>query len=249
MSDGGTDLRTATTQELNDRYGQLPTTALVKLVASDFAGSIAFANSFGIEDVVLQHLLLPWLPQVAVFVLDTGRLPEETYAVIERWLKEFNLPVQMFHPEAEALSTFTQEHGPNAFYRSVQLRQQCCAVRKLAPLQRALADKDAWFTGLRRGQSAYREATAVFDRDGAGRLKVSPLAAWTDAEVWSYAHEHRLPYNALYQQGYPSIGCSPCSRAVAPGDDPRSGRWWWEDTSHKECGLHLRRDPEVHHVN
>ncbi len=233
--------RAAFLRGLNTSYADLTTPDFLGVVLGWLPGRLTFANSFGAEDLVLQHLLLAHPVPTDTVVLDTGRLPAETYALIERWRSQFGIRPRLVHPDAAALEDFTTTHGPDAFRHSKNLRLDCCQVRKLAPLERALAGKEAWLTGLRRGQSSARQATDLFAFDQAGRLKISPLAAWDSAAVWSYIRAHALPYNALHDQGYPSIGCAPCSRAIAPGADERSGRWWWEADEHRECGLHQHR--------
>ena len=176
---------------------------------------------------------------IGIFTLDTGRLPEETLSLIERTRERYGVTIDVYAPDTHALEAFVGENGVNAFYRSVELRKGCCAIRKTEPLKRALAGKGAWITGLRRTESESRQQVAVEEFDRVHRLpKFNPLADWSHDEVWQYLRVHDVPYNALHDQGYPSIGCAPCTRAVQPGEDPRAGRWWWEASEHKECGLH-----------
>jgi phosphoadenosine phosphosulfate reductase len=202
-----------------------------------------FASSFGVEDMVILDLIHRLQLALEVFTLDTGRLPEETHALIERSAQVYNRPIRTLSPEAGELEAFVAAHGSNAFYRSVELRKQCCAIRKVAPLRRALQGKRLWITGLRRSQSITRAQVPVLAHDPAhGLMKLNPLADWSDTEVWDYVRRFDVPTNALHQRGYPSIGCAPCTRAVQPGEDPRSGRWWWEQPESRECGLHL--DPQ-----
>jgi phosphoadenosine phosphosulfate reductase len=201
-----------------------------------------FASSFGAEDMVVIDLIARHALPVRIFTLDTGRLPEETLALIDRTREHYGVPVDIYTPDTRALEAFVGEHGVNAFYRGVELRMGCCAVRKTEPLQRALAGKGAWITGLRRAQSPGRKDLAVEEFDALhGLPKFNPLADWSSDEVWKYVRARRVPYNALHDRDYPSIGCAPCTRAVAPGEDSRAGRWWWEESAPKECGLHLRR--------
>jgi phosphoadenosine phosphosulfate reductase len=160
--------------------------------------------------------------------------------VIDAWRQKFGLRIRIEQPTARDLGQWVAQNGLDGIYESVALRQQCCHLRKIEPLERALKGKKAWFTGLRRGQSSARQETLVFDRDAHGRLKVSPLADWSLDQTWSYVKAHGLPYNKLHDEGFPSIGCEPCTRAVRPGEDIRAGRWWWEVESKKECGLHGR---------
>jgi phosphoadenosine phosphosulfate reductase len=226
-------------------------TQLSQLLAGETPGRIlaaameafpgaAMACSLGLEDVALVHLAsqLPAPPRV--FVLDTGRLPPETYDVLAALRRRYRLAIEVYFPRTEAVEAFVTEHGPNAFRDSLELRQACCRIRKVEPLARALAGAPAWITGLRRAQGPTREAIRLFEADPAhgGIIKISPLLDWSLAQVRAFVAEQHIPYNPLHDQGYPSIGCAPCTRAVAPGEDERAGRWWWEQPDHKECGLH-----------
>lgn len=185
-------------------------------------------------------------PAVRVFTLDTLRLPTETYDVIDRVRARYGISIEIFYPDLAAVDAMVRERGYNAFYRSVEDRHACCHIRKVVPLSRALEGLDAWITGLRAEQSGTRADTALIEIDEAhgGIVKINPLAAWTTEQVWTYIREHDVPYNALHDRGYPSIGCAPCTRAVAPGEDPRAGRWWWEIDGPKECGIHLGHDAQ-----
>jgi len=209
--------------------------------AATFGESVTIASSFGVEDVALLGLAASHAPGLPVFTLDTGRLHAETYDVMERWFAR--RPLQVFAPERAAVETLERTKGFFSFRNSVDDRKECCALRKVEPLRRALQGKQAWITGLRRAQATTRTGLEVVERDAGngGLLKISPLAAWSEDETWSYVKAHKLPYNALHDAGFPSIGCSPCTRAIAPGEDVRAGRWWWESADHKECGLHARR--------
>ena len=202
-------------------------------------GPAALASSFGAEDMVLIDLIARERLAISVFTLDTGRLPEQTHALMQQTRERYGLPLVVYFPEAAGVEEFTREHGSNAFLLSVDLRKACCHARKVEPLRRALDGKKAWITGLRRAQSPTRSAVAQEEFDSEhGLLKFSPLADWSEREVWDYLHEYGVPYNALHDQGYASIGCAPCTRAITPGEDLRAGRWWWEDAMTKECGLH-----------
>lgn len=214
--------------------------ALLAAATERFGAGLVFANSFGLEDAVVQHLLLGLPQPPASFMLDTGRLPEATYTLIEAWRQRYSINIKYFSPQAQAVEQLLNEHGVNPFYQSPELRRRCCSVRKLEPLGRALSGRQAWITGLRKAQSPGRGSVEVALLDAAGRVKLSPLAHWSLEQVWAYVREHALPYNALHDQGYPSIGCAPCTRAVAPGEDQRAGRWWWEADHARECGLHQR---------
>jgi phosphoadenosine phosphosulfate reductase len=203
--------------------------------------SVAFANSFGAEDMVLTDLILAHGLGIDMFSLDTGRLPPETYTLMADVEARYSTRLAVFFPDSAEVEAYVREHGVNAFYGSVDLRKACCRVRKVEPLRRALAGRQAWITGLRAAQSATRTALALREHDAAfGIDKFNPLAEWSEAEVWAYIRIHNVPYNALHDQFYPSIGCAPCTRAIAVGEDIRAGRWWWEDASLKECGLHVK---------
>lgn len=201
----------------------------------------AFSTSLGAEDMVVLDLIRAHALPIAIFTLDTGRLPEETYALLEQVEARYGHVVQVFFPDAQAVASLVAERGINGFYRSVDNRKACCDVRKMQPLARALAGKRAWVTGLRAGQSEARKAVAASEPDDArGLTKFNPLHDWSEAEVWAYLHAHQVPYNALHDRFYPSIGCAPCTRAITPGEDIRAGRWWWEHEGAKECGLHVK---------
>jgi len=201
----------------------------------------ALASSFGAEDMVLLDLVAQHAPTIGVFTLDTGRLPEETLRLIDRARDRYGLPIEVYFPDAVPVERFVRERGVNAFYQSVALRETCCGIRKTEPLARALAGRGAWITGLRREQSVTRSNVPYREFDTVhGLPKFNPLVDWTEEEVWTYVRARQLPYNALHDQGYRSIGCAPCTRAVEPGEDVRAGRWWWENPEHKECGLHRR---------
>lgn len=201
----------------------------------------AFASSFGAEDMVLTDMIARHALPIRLFTLDTGRLPGETYALIERTRVHYSLPIEVYYPDRSALERYVRDNGINAFYRSVTLRQECCAIRKTEPLRRALTGSDAWISGMRRAQSATRSALEIEEFDSThGIAKFNPLADWFEDDVWDYLRGHAVPTNALHARGYPSIGCAPCTRAVLPGEDIRAGRWWWETGENKECGLHRR---------
>lgn len=203
---------------------------------------LKFACSFGAEDVVLLDLIGRRQLPITPFVLDTGRLHQETYEVMERSSERYGLKFEVFAPEAGKLQSLVNLKGPNSFRESVENRRECCGIRKVEPLNRALKGAAGWVTGLRRDQSITRlELQKIeLDADHDGILKLNPLADWTEEQVWAAIREFDIPYNALHDRGFPSIGCVPCTRAIAPGEDVRAGRWWWENPEHKECGLHLR---------
>lgn len=217
--------------------------AILRWAVDAFAPDIALASSFGAEDVVLIDMWSRIDQAVRVFTLDTGRLPEETYEVMDRIRERYGIAIATHFPEATAVETLERERGFYSFRRSVEERKRCCGIRKVEPLRRALAPLRAWVTGLRREQAMSRTGVAVVEWDtNHGLVKVNPLAHWTEAQVWAYIREHTVPHNALHDRGYPSIGCAPCTRALQPGEDVRAGRWWWEqDPAAKECGLHPAR--------
>ncbi|SDH91362.1 phosphoadenylyl-sulfate reductase [Propionivibrio dicarboxylicus] len=201
-----------------------------------------FANSLGAEDMVLTDLIVQDALPIEIFSLDTGRLPKETYDLIELIATHYGLKLTLYFPRHENVESYVRQHGINAFYTSVELRRACCHARKVEPLQRALTGKKAWITGLRAAQSTTRDGLPVREFDSANGLeKFNPLADWSEAEVWAYLRRFKVPYNALHDKFYPSIGCAPCTRAIAVGEDLRAGRWWWEDPASKECGLHLKK--------
>jgi phosphoadenosine phosphosulfate reductase len=214
--------------------------ALLARVARAHAPAV-FASSFGAEDMVVLDVIARVGLPIRVVTLDTGRLPQETHDLIDRVRRHYDVAIHVYAPRAEAIEDYVREHGPNAFYGSVELRRRCCAIRKREPLARALAGAHAWITGLRRGQGVTRQDVAVeaYDPDH-GMPKFSPLADWSEDDVWTYLRARRVPWNALHDRGYPSIGCAPCTRPVEPGEDLRAGRWWWERPEQKECGLHQR---------
>jgi phosphoadenosine phosphosulfate reductase len=206
------------------------------------ADRLVLASSFGPEDILLIDLFAGLGRFPRVVTLDTGRLPQETHDVIAQVRAKYALKLETHCPDAARTGEIVDRHGPNLFYESVELRRLCCQVRKVEPLRRALTGGQAWITGLRREQSSSRAAAGLIEWDDEfGLVKLNPLASWTTDEVWRRIRERGLPYNRLHDAGYASVGCAPCSRAVKPGADPRSGRWWWENASGaKECGLHLR---------
>ena len=215
--------------------------ALLRRIAADYAPA-ALANSLSAEDMVLTDLIAAEKLAIENFSLDTGRLPAETYDLMAEVKRRYGLKLKLFYPRHDLIEAWTRENGINAFYESVELRKACCHIRKVEPLARALAGRKAWITGMRAQQSATRGGLPeqVRDEDN-GLEKFNPLADWSEAEVWTYIRLHDVPYNALHDRFYPSIGCAPCTRAVTVGEDIRSGRWWWENPDTKECGLHVRK--------
>jgi len=227
-------------------YGTL--TARLDAVVAEFPHA-AFASSLGAEDMVVTDAILSAGLPIAIFTLETGRLHRETLELLERVRKHYGHEIEAFRPDPDAMARYVKAHGLNAFYESVELRKGCCHIRKVEPLARALHDRDAWITGLRRAQSAARTELPLREHDSVhGIPKFNPLADWSEAEVWACIKDRAVPYNALHDRGYPSIGCGPCTRAVQPGEHERSGRWWWEHPETKECGLHVAT-PAAHKVH
>lgn len=228
-----------------------PVSALVALLTEAAArhAPLVQVTSLGPEDMLITDVIARHRLPIEVVTLDTGRLPRETYALLAQAQRRYGpqgTAIRVIWPEPAAVEIFVHRYGIDGFYDSVEARKACCDARKVRPLARALAGKHGWVTGLRRGQSSERAGIAELETDtaadGSPRAKINPLAGWTDEQVWAYLREHDVPVNALHAQGYPSIGCGPCTRAVDDGEDPRSGRWWWEQASIRECGLHVGAD-------
>ncbi|HET8605211.1 MAG TPA: phosphoadenylyl-sulfate reductase [Marmoricola sp.] len=215
------------------------TVGLLRTIASDYRPAV-LANAFGPESMVMTDLIAEHGLDIEIVSIDTGRLPEETHALAHSVHQRYGPIITMVSPDAAEVSAWTAQHGQNGFYDAVELRHACCGVRKVAPLRRILAGKRAWLTGLRREQSRTRQDLSASEWDeGYGLQKFNPMLEWTGEQVWAYIHDHAVPYNKLYDRGYTSIGCAPCTRAITPGEDPRAGRWWWELDSVKECGIHF----------
>ncbi len=210
--------------------------------------SVCFASSLGAEDMVLTDLIDKYRLDIEIFSLDTGRLPQETYELMQAVSERYSTPLKVYFPDKLAVENYVAKNGVNGFYGSVDARRACCFVRKVEPLRRALSGKGAWVTGLRRDQAVTRGNLEVstFDADF-GLQKYNPLLEWSHKDVWAYIRYNDVPYNKLHDEFYPSLGCAPCTRSVTPGEDIRAGRWWWEDPASKECGLHVVKAPAVAH--
>jgi phosphoadenosine phosphosulfate reductase len=207
-------------------------------------GRLVHSNSLGAEAVVLTDIIATQLPEIEMFSIDTGRLHEETYELLERLQRRYRRTIRVVYPDAAALEQLIARQGINGFYHSLEARLECCRIRKIEPFKRGIAGYAAWVTGVRREQSANRAAGQAIEWDAEyGLYKISPLLDWTEAEVWEYIRARRLPYNPLHDRQYPSIGCAPCTRAIQPGESRRAGRWWWEQPETRECGLHPRVPP------
>lgn len=220
------------------RLEQASAPALLEWALGEFGSSLAIATAFQAEGMVILDIAARISPAVRVFTLDTGRLPEETYRMIETVRERYGVTVETMAPDTGEVEAMVGLHGPNLFYREVALRNLCCEVRKVRPLERKLRELKAWVAGLRRGQNESRADVRKIE-EIEGKLKLSPLADWTAADVSEYIRKHDVPVHRLYAAGYRSIGCAPCTRAVGPGEDERAGRWWWELDGSKECGIHF----------
>jgi len=225
--------------EIDELVAGKDTVTALTLLAERFPGKIAFSTSFGIEDQVISHFIFTNNLPVRVFTLETGRLFPETYYVWNRTLEIYQKEIEAYFPDTTAVQQLISRKGPSSFYESVENRKECCRIRKVEPLNRALAGVSCWITGIRAQQSDNRQDMTQVEWDEAHQLiKFHPIYNWSLEEVWSFAKANHIPYNPLHDKGFPSIGCAPCTRAVREGEDFRAGRWWWEDTSKKECGLH-----------
>ncbi len=223
------------------------TLSCLRAAADAHGEGLLLATSLGAEDMVLTDLIARSGLPIAIATLDTGALHAETLALVPRIAQHYGLTVEVFRPREEAVVHFVRSHGDRAMYESIELRKACCGVRKLEPLARMLDGRTAWITGLRREQSASRAEVPQHEIDAEGRTKLNPLADWSWADVWHYIKTFEVPYNPLHDAFMPSIGCAPCTRAIAVGEDFRSGRWWWEDEKAKECGLHVAKNTEEAH--
>lgn len=214
---------------------------VLRWALAQYQPRIALASSFGAEDVVIIDMLRKINKDAKIFTLDTGRLNQETYDVMDKIREKYGIRIEVYFPDQKEIEEMVREYGINLFYKSVEYRKLCCEIRKVKPLNRALTNLDAWITGLRREQTDTRSNVKKVEIDNAhnGIVKINPLADWRWEEVWDYIKKNDVPYNKLHDKGYPSIGCEPCTRAIKEGESFRAGRWWWEDNSHKECGLHF----------
>lgn len=228
--------------DLNQQYKGKTSLEVLERVSAAFGSKIRFASSMGAEDQVITHLIARAGLPIEIFTLDTGRMFSETYELIEKTEARYGIKIRMMFPDATQVENMVNQKGINLFYKSIENRKLCCNIRKIQPLQRALQGAEAWIAGLRREQSPTRTDLniAVWDQ-GNSLIKINPLLEWSEKQVWDFIKENKIPYNALHDKGYPSIGCQPCTRAVMPGEDVRSGRWWWENPDTKECGLHARK--------
>lgn len=210
---------------------------------------VAKASSFGAEDAVIMDIMVKINPKFRFFTLDTGRLPQETYDIMDVVRKKYNISIEVLFPDTKEVEDMVNKKGLNLFYESVENRKLCCEIRKVHPINKMLQNLDGWISGLRRDQTEIRQDVKMFqlDKGHDNILKISPIIDWTWEQVWDYIKKNNLPYNSLLDKGFPSIGCEPCTRAIKPGEDLRAGRWWWEQGEHKECGLHIDPDKKTRH--
>ncbi|HMR18275.1 MAG TPA: phosphoadenylyl-sulfate reductase [Sphingobacterium sp.] len=228
--------------ELKEKLTGLDATQIIQYVSARYADRSVFSTSFGIEDQVVTHMLAAAESSTAIFTLETGRLFPETYYVWNRTLERYRLPIKAYYPNTEAVENMVTTKGPSSFYDSVENRKECCYIRKIEPLKRAIQGFEIWITGIRAEQSPNREDMDFIEWDEGNQIvKIHPLFHWTLTDVESFLKQYNVPYNPLHDKGFPSIGCQPCTRAISPGEDFRAGRWWWEDKSKKECGLHVTK--------
>lgn len=232
-------------EELNVRFSLAKAEEILEYFTQKYPGRVSFATSLGMEDQVITHMLSRIAQKVHFFTLDTGRLFPETYELIDLTQKKYKIDIHLYFPGTKEVEEMVAEKGINLFYESVENRKLCCEIRKLQPLERALAGMKIWINGLRRSQSHTRADLNPVEWDETHQvMKVNPLISWTDEAVLNYIKTHQVPYNPLHDQGFTSIGCQPCTRAILPGEDIRAGRWWWELPQNRECGLHTHNKSE-----
>ncbi|MFQ6065806.1 MAG: phosphoadenylyl-sulfate reductase [bacterium] len=226
-----------------EKLGAMSPQEVLKWALGTYKDRIALASSFGAEDVALIDMMVKIDSNPRIFTLDTGRLPQPTYEVIEKIRQKYGVKIETYFPDTRRVEEMVNSHGPNLFYKSVELRKLCCRIRKIQPLNRALSGLSGWISGLRKDQGVTRKRIKKLEIDLAHNsiLKVNPLADWTLDQVWEYIKDNDVPYNSLHDQNYPSIGCAPCTRAITTNENIRAGRWWWETPEQKECGLHLQK--------
>ena len=231
-----------TQNQVDDLNSRITTTEqALQWVSENLHPRVAKASSFGAEDAVVMDIMLKINPNFRFFTLDTGRLPQETYDIMDIVRKKYSISIEVLFPDTREVEDMVKEKGLNLFYESVENRKLCCEIRKVHPMNKMLNTLDGWITGLRRDQTKIRENVKIFqiDQGHGGILKINPIIDWTWDQIQEYIKKNNLPYNSLLDKGYPSIGCEPCTRSIKPGEDLRAGRWWWEQGEHKECGLHI----------
>lgn len=229
-------------ETLNAQFAGLNAEVILEKTLALFGDKVVFASSLGAEDQVITYMLSKINKSANIITLDTGRVFPETYDLLHRTVNRYGLTIKSYYPDTLQTEEMVNAKGINLFYESIENRKLCCHVRKIVPLRRALQGKDAWITGLRREQSITRTDLKIMEWDASnGLIKINPLLEWTENQVWEYIKTNNIPYNALHDQGFPSIGCQPCTRAIQKGEDLRAGRWWWEMPDSKECGLHSKK--------
>lgn len=233
---------TYNTELLNEQWTGLSANQILQNALSTFGDKITFASSLGAEDQVITYLISKITKSASIFTLDTGRMFPETYDLLHRTINRYGIEIKSYYPDTLQVEEMVNTKGINLFYESIENRKLCCHVRKIVPLRRALLGRDAWITGLRRDQSVTRTDLNIVEWDeGNGLIKINPLLEWSEEQVWDFIRDKNIPYNKLHDEGFPSIGCQPCTRAIAKGEDLRAGRWWWEMPDSKECGLHGKK--------
>ena len=229
-----------TTEEINNYVKGRSPENILEWISNKFGGKAVFSSSLGYEDQAITHMIFSRQLNIKIFTLDTGRLFPETYSVLANTINRYKKNITAYYPQTNSLEKLVNEKGPNSFYESVENRKECCFIRKVEPLRRALSGNEVWITGIRSEQSSDRNASTMAEFDESNNiLKVHPILTWSFYDVKDYIHKYNIPYNPLHDRGYVSIGCAPCTRSVKAGEDFRSGRWWWEDNTKKECGLHI----------
>ncbi|MEJ5351138.1 MAG: phosphoadenylyl-sulfate reductase [Melioribacteraceae bacterium] len=229
-------------EEIKSYLENKDTFEIIQYISKKFGSKAAFSTSLSIEDQVITHMLAAINSKIKIFTLDTGRLPNETYSLIEKTKERFNINIEIYFPDYRQVEKMVNKKGINLFYESIENRKECCRIRKIEPLKRALKNMKVWITGLRREQSITRQYIELIEYDYSYKvIKLNPLYKWSENEIWDYIRKHNIPYNSLYDKNYLSIGCAPCTRPVQPGEDIRAGRWWWENPNTKECGLHIKQ--------
>ncbi len=233
-----------TAEELNIRFENSSPRQLLQYFLNEFKGKVIQSSSLGAEDQVLTDMITKIDKKIKIFTLDTGRLFPETYELIERTNKQYDININIYFPDWQKVEKMVRDKGINLFYRSIENRKLCCHLRKIEPSKRALEGFDIWVSGIRKDQTVSRFYNKIIEWDDTNRLiKVNPLLNWTEKHVWDYIKKNNVPYNELHDRGFSSIGCQPCTRAIKSGDDFRAGRWWWEEPDNKECGLHNGKNP------
>jgi len=230
-------------KEFNEHFANATAEEVLSFLFEKYDNKMAFATSLGAEDQVLTHMLAEVSKNTRIFTLDTGRLFPETLDLLDKTNKRYNININVFFPDASEVESMVNKKGINLFYDSIKNRKECCHIRKIIPMQRALQDVEVWVSGLRSEQSVTRQDLELAQWDDKFNLiKISPLRSWGEKQIWDFIHDNDIPYNKLHDKGFPSIGCQPCTKAISQGEDVRAGRWWWEQPEMKECGLHQKSE-------